>query len=104
MCMLKKLFEARNRRKSVDFFAVILLLLHGVLWLLLVGWFRDTMQKGMGLRDMALPVCSSRFLLDRDVEEGQLNNSWHLLFATRRCVSRGAPVEQPLIGTQINQR
>jgi hypothetical protein len=38
---------------------------------------------------MVFPTCSSSFLLDRDIEERQLNHSWHLLLC--RLSSTGKP-------------
>jgi hypothetical protein len=78
-------------------------LLLQVEWVRLIRRLGDQMQKGRWISDSVCLISSDDFFLWRKVEQGQLNYPLDAASATCRSIRRHAPVQHPLVGTNIDQ-
>jgi hypothetical protein len=59
---------------------------------------------GAGACCAASFFCAHGHIVRREIEQRQLNDSAHLSSAVCRRIVRGPPVEQPLMGAEVEER
>jgi len=98
-----KTFSLSWKREICEGAALNVGLLLQVEWVRLIRRLGDQMQKGRWMSDSVCLISSDDFFLWRKVEQGQLNHPLDAASATCRSIRRHAPVQHPLVGTDIDQ-